>query len=249
MRNEKISVIVPCYNECQNIYKNLEKIHNYLVSHFTSFEIITINDGSKDNTLAELERSARSLHFTIINNPINTGKGDAVKKGILASNPHNDLVMFLDADLAIPIEELEKFADVIRENKFDIAIASRFVPGLTVLEPVLLHRKMMEIVFRFLRAIILNDWQVRDSQCGFKVFRRSTAIKIFTQTTVARFAFDSEVIFLARKLHFSIKELPITLCNPPKSHIRMFFDPINMFCALFAIRWNHIKGIYNIKRS
>ena len=249
MRNEKISVVVPCYNENQNIYKNLQKIHTYLTSHFAHFEIITVNDGSKDHTLAELERSATSLHLTIINSPINIGKGDAVKKGMLASDPQSDLVMFLDADLAIPIEELGKFVDVIYEKNIDIAIASRFVPGLTVLEPVLLHRKVMEIVFRFLRAIILNDWQVRDSQCGFKVFRRPAAMKIFTQTTVTRFAFDSEVIFLARKLHFSIKELPITLCNPPKSHIRMFFDPINMFCALFAIRWNYIKGIYNTKRS
>jgi glycosyltransferase involved in cell wall biosynthesis len=249
MENEKISVVIPCYNEGRSIYSNLTKIHAYLLSHFAQFEIIAVNDGSKDETLAELDRCTTNFPLTIINNPINTGKGDAVKKGILASSPNSTFVMFLDADLAIPIEETQKFINVIHTSDIDIAIASRFVPGLNVLEPILLHRRIMEFIFRFLRAIILHDWQVRDSQCGFKVFRRNAAIHIFTQTTVKRFAFDSEVIFLARKLNLHITELPITLCNPRESHINLFFDPINMFWALFAIRWNHIRGIYNLSKK
>jgi hypothetical protein len=189
------------------------------------------------------------IPFTTISSPVNMGKGHAVRSGMLASDPQSTFTMFLDADLAIPIEELQKFINTMHARNSDIAIASRFVPGLNVLEPVLLHRKIMEVVFRFLRAIILNDWQVRDSQCGFKVFRRSAALRIFTQTTVNRFAFDSEVIFLARKLGLHIIELPITLCNPQKSHVRILFDPFNMLYSLFAIRLNHIKGIYNFTKK
>ena len=249
MENEKISVIVPCYNEEKSIYDHLIKIHTYLKTHFAQCEIIVVNDGSRDNTVAELKRASAHIPLTIINSSMNMGKGHAVRQGILASDIKSTFVMFLDADLAIPIEELQKFINVLHDDGIDIAIASRLVPGLTVLEPVLFHRKVMEFVFRFLRAIILNDWQIRDSQCGFKVFRRTAAMRIFTQTTVNRFAFDSEVVFLARKLDLHIKELPITLCNPPKSHVRIIFDPLNMFCSLFTIRWNHIRGMYNIPKK
>lgn len=249
MENEKISVIVPCYNEERTIYDHLIRIHAYLTDHFMQYEIIVVNDGSRDNTITELKRASVDIPLTIISSDINMGKGHAVRQGMLASDTKSTFVMFLDADLAIPIEELQKFINVLHNDNIDIAIASRLVPGLTVLEPVLFHRKIMEFVFRFLRAIILNDWQIRDSQCGFKVFRRAAAIRIFTQTTVNRFAFDSEVVFLARKLKLHIKELPITLCNPPKSHVRIIFDPLNMFCSLFTIRWNHIRGIYNISKQ
>lgn len=246
---QKISVIIPCYNEETTIFNNLSKIHSYLVDHFLHFEIIAVNDGSSDNTSHHIKLFSDQHPIKIINSMINMGKGHAVRQGMLASDPTSTFVMFLDADLAIPIGELQKFINTINSNNFDIAIASRLVPGLNVLEPVLWHRKTMELAFRFLRATILNDWTIRDSQCGFKVFRRNAAMQIFRQTTIDRFAFDSEVVFLARKLKLRIVELPITLCNPPKSHIRIFIDPINMFCALFAIRWNHVRGIYNISKK
>lgn len=244
MINEKISVIVPCFNEEKTITKNIEIIYNYLKEHYNSFEIIVSNDGSTDNTLAELDKIKDQIPFKLVNTTKNAGKGNAVKNGILASSPDSFAVMFLDADLAIPINELNKFYNALKTQKLDLVIASRFVPGLRVVEPVLWYRKIMEKVFRLLRAIILNDWQVKDSQCGFKVFKRSSAIRIFNLSTISRFAFDSEVIFLAKKFHFSIKELPITLCNPRVSHIRIFADSINMFFALFKIRINNFKGIY-----
>lgn len=244
MINEKISVIVPCFNEEKTIAKNIQIIHNYLTEHYASFEIIVSNDGSTDKTLSELNKIKNEFSLKIINTIKNAGKGNAVKNGILASDPESEVVMFLDADLAIPINELNKFYNALKTQKLDLAIASRFVPGLRVVEPVLWYRKIMEKVFRLLRAIILNDWQVKDSQCGFKVFRRSSAMRIFNLSTISRFAFDSEVIFLAKKFNFSIKELPITLCNPRISHIRIVADSVNMFFALFKIRLNNFKGLY-----
>lgn len=244
MINEKISVIVPCFNEEKTIARNIEIIYDYLKEHYTSFEIIISNDGSTDRTLEELEKIKEKIPFKLIDTKKNAGKGDAVKNGILASDPDSFAVMFLDADLAIPINELNKFYNALKTQKLDLVIASRFVPGLRVVEPVLWYRKIMEKVFRLLRAIILNDWQVKDSQCGFKVFKRSSAVRIFNLATISRFAFDSEVIFLAKKFNFSIKELPITLCNPRVSHIRIVADSINMFFALFKIRLNNLKGLY-----
>ena len=244
MINEKISVIIPCFNEEKTIARNIRLIYEYLEEHYASFEIIASNDGSTDQTLKELEKIKDEIPLKIISAKKNEGKGAAVKSGILASSPDSAIVMFLDADLAIPINELNKFYNTLKTQKLDIVIASRFVPGLRVLEPVLWYRKFMEKVYRLLRALILNDWQIKDSQCGFKVFRRSCAMRIFKITTISRFAFDSEVIFLAKKFDFSVKELPVTLSNPRQSHIRIFFDSANMFFSLFKIRLNDLRGLY-----
>jgi hypothetical protein len=105
----------------------------------------------------------------------------------------------------------------------------------------------MEKVFRILRIIIIDAHKVKDTQCGFKVFTRRAMLDIFPYLTVDRFAFDSEVIFLAQKRRYEIKELPITLQNPTVSSVRIYSDSINMFLDLLRIRWNGLTGRYNLK--
>lgn len=244
--HDQISVVIPCFNEGGSIYRNIAEIHSYLEDNFRDFEIIAVNDGSTDDTLAELDRARQDFSIEIIDNPANAGKGKAVRDGIMRGR--YGLVMFLDADLAIPIEELEEFATAISQG-CDIAIASRFVPGLKVKTPVLWYRKIMERGFRLLRKIILNSWKIEDTQCGFKVFRRDVARKIFSKATVNRFAFDAEIIFIAKKLGYAIKELPVTLQNPQTTHIRLFYDPLNMLIALLEIRYNDLSGIYRWKQK
>ena len=241
MKNKAISVVIPCYNEEKTIQKNLLKVHNYLKDRFGVFEIIVVNDGSNDGTLKEIKKMEDDLHLRIIDNQENKGKGKVVKQGILESSC--DLVMFLDADLGIPIEELQKFVPEF-DRGYDIIIASRFVPGLRVIRPVLWHRQTMEKIFRLLRLAIICDRNVKDTQCGFKVFQRKAAMDIFSRVTVGRFAFDAEVIFIVNKLKYKIKELPISLQNPPNSHIRLFRDPLNMALDLLKIRLNAWRGKY-----
>lgn len=243
MKNTKISVVSPCFNESKNIRKNLRRIDDYLAERFENYEIIVVNDGSRDNTIEELHGIKKEIELKIIDNAENQGKGGAVKDGILASSKENEIVMFIDSDLGIPIEELEKFIEEIR-NGFDMAIASRFVPGLKVVRPVQLHRRVMEKAFRLIRMIITNNWNVKDTQCGFKVFRREVAMKIFPKLTVKRFAFDAEIIFVANKYKFKIKELPIHLQNPPSRSLRIIRDPANMILDLLKIRLNDWKGMY-----
>jgi dolichyl-phosphate beta-glucosyltransferase len=243
MNKEKISVVIPCFNEERGIYANIKKIFQYLEENFENFEIIAVNDGSTDKTLDELKKIQAEIPLAIIDNETNQGKGKVVIDGILKSN--NDIVMFLDADLAIPIEELQKFLVEIN-NGYDMAIASRFVPGGKVIQKVLWYRIIMEKAFRIIRTIILNNYRVKDTQCGFKVFKREAAVKIFPQMSIKRFAFDSEIIFIAGKYKFRIKELPITLQNPIRSHIRIFRDPFNMFCDLLKIRLNDFLGKYKV---
>lgn len=244
MEKRSISVIIPCFNEGRRIYENVRKIKNYLENNFESFEIIVVNDGSLDNTGEELEKLQHEFSVKIIKHEKNRGKGKTVKDGFLASK--NEIVMFLDADMAIPIEELGKFLAEI-EKGYAIVIASRFVPGLKIAKPVLWYRKFLEKIFRILRIIIIGAQDVRDTQCGFKVFTRSAMLDIFPYLTVDRFAFDSEVIFLAEKRKYKIKELPITLQNPTVSSVRIYSDSVNMFADLLRIRWNDIRGKYEKK--
>lgn len=241
MKNRAISVVIPCYNEEKTIQKNLLKIHSYLKDRFGVFEMIVVNDGSTDGTLKEIKKIQDDLHFRIIDNRVNEGKGKVVKQGILESSC--EFVMFLDADLGIPIEELQKFVSEFGSG-YDIVIASRFVPGLRIVRPVIWHRRVMEKIFRLLRMAIISDWNVKDTQCGFKIFRRKAAMDIFPRVTVGRFAFDAEVIFIANKLKYKIKELPISLQNPPNSHVRLLRDPLNMALDLLRIRVNDWRGKY-----
>lgn len=245
MHIKNLSVIIPCFNEGKTIYQNIKKIYGYLNAKFLEFEIIAVNDGSTDNTLSELRLVSQEIPLKFINKEKNEGKGKAVREGILASK--YEIVMFMDADLAIPIEEIEKFLGEL-ENGSDITIASRFIPGLKIKRPVLWYRKIMERAFRIIRVIILNSWQVKDTQCGFKVFRGPVAKRIFSMATIDRFAFDSEIIFIAKKFGYSIKELPVTLQNPQTTSVRLFYDPLNMFFALIKIRVNDLNGIYKWKK-
>jgi len=243
MENASISVIVPCYNEEKTIYQNLKKIYRYLEPRFSKFEIIAVNDGSQDKTVREIKRLQQEYPIHLIDNSINEGKGKVIRDGMLVAR--NEVVMFIDADLGIPIEELEKFMAEI-ENGYDLVIASRFVPGLKIRRPVLWHRKIMEKAFRLMRMLIINHWKVKDTQCGFKVFRAEAAKNIFPKVTVKRFAFDAEVIYIAKKFDYKIKELPISLQNPPNSHVRLFRDPLNMTLDLLKIRLNATRRIYKI---
>jgi dolichyl-phosphate beta-glucosyltransferase len=234
-----LSVILPCYNEEKNIRRNIQYIHNYLTLRFSDFEIIVVNDGSTDKTAEELKRTRDKIR--VIDLKPNHGKGMAVKTGILESK--GEIVMFLDADLAIPIEELPEFLREI-ENESDIAIASRFIAQIKVLKPILWYRRLMEKVFRLLRMIIINNYDIQDTQCGFKVFTREAARKIFPLLTITGWSFDVEVIYLAKKMGLAIKELPVTLQNPPESHIRLVRDSWTMFWDLFRIRLNAWRGRY-----
>ncbi len=236
-----ISVIVPCYNEEKNIQKTIRKVEAYLKLHFQTFEIIVVNDGSRDGTETELRALQDIVSLRVIHLSVNKGKGFAVKEGALASR--YEIVMFLDADLGIPIEELDQFLEEIKKG-FDLVIASRFVPGLRILHPVLWYRRLMEKVFRILRMIVLGVYNVQDTQCGFKVFRRRLVVEVFSLLTIERFAFDAELIFLAHKKGFLIKELPISLQNPTSSSIRIIRDSLNMLGDLLKIRISAVCGKY-----
>lgn len=246
MVSKSISVILPCYNEAEVIEQNIHTVYEYLKRTFEHYEIIAVSDGSRDRTASLLEHireSSPEMHLVVIAYKENRGKGYAVRQGVLKSQ--FDLVLFLDADLTIPIEEIEKFLPVIERS--DVVIASRGISGTRFEEPVPWYRSLMARGLKLLQKLIIgNNSAIKDTQCGFKLFRRSVALDIFPHLTIDRFAFDVEILFLVHKRAYSIEQLPVMIRKDLRnSNIRVFRDSIDVFKDLLKIRHNNQTGVYD----
>jgi predicted glycoside hydrolase/deacetylase ChbG (UPF0249 family) len=239
--SEGLSVVIPCYNQGALLEKNVWHIKEHLLSQGATFEIIVVNDGSTDTT----PRVAKDLQdkglVRLFTHEQNLGKGNAVKTGVMAALYPR--VLFLDADLAIPIEETEKFLEVLEAGK-DIVIASRFVPGHHITGKVFWYRKLLERVYWLLRLCIIGLPHIKDTQCGYKLFRRTAARQIFPLVTCRRFSFDTELLYIASLQKFSVAELPVTLQNPTRTSIRIVRDSLQMFFDLLKMRVLSARGAY-----
>lgn len=234
----KITIIIPAYNEERRIGATLEKVLAYLGQKKISFEIIVVDDGSQDKTL-EIVRKIDGSEIKILENKSNRGKGYSVKRGMLEAQ--GDWILFTDADLSTPIEELEKF---LRHENFDILIASRDLPESKLVVPQPWHRKLGgRLINFFVQALILPG--IKDTQCGFKLFRQEAAKKIFPKQTIEGFGFDIEILYIARKLGFKIKELPVAWLNNPETKVRPIKDGLKILQNIFQIKINDRRGRYN----
>ncbi len=244
MSYPEISVVVPCYKEAEVIETNLQTLDTYLKGHFERYEVIVVIDGSPDQTKVNVERFGNTypeIPLVLLPFAKNQGKGAAVKAGVLASR--YDPVLFIDADLTIPIEELEKFLAALQSA--DMAIASRLVSGSHFEEPIPWHRTVMARSFHLLQILLLGNFEFSDTQCGFKLFRRDIALQLFRKLTIERFAFDAELLYLASKLNLSVAVLPVTVKKDSRNtNVKFLRDSINMLFSLFRIRLNDWTGRY-----
>ena len=239
-----ISVIVPVLNEEKLIKDTVTRIDRYLKSKFDDYEIIVVNDGSRDRTaLIVSELKNQNAKIKLVNNDVNRGKGFSVKEGMLAA--HSDYVLFSDADLSTPIEELDKFISYMQQG-FDVIIGSRMIKGADLVKKQGVLRRLMGRVFNLLVQVLLFRGII-DTQCGFKCFKRECGQRIVVLQRLERFCFDVELLFLARKAGYTIKEVPIRWLNREDSRVGIFTDSLSMFLDLFVIRLNDLKGKYAIK--
>lgn len=240
MQKDYLSVVIPAYNEELRIFPTLRRLYEYLRENFRDFEIIVIDDGSKDGTSAMVGEISLS-NVSLIRHPFNRGKGAAVRDGILSSK--GSLILISDADMSTPIEEIEKLILFI-DKGFDIVVGSRGLKKseITVRQP--WYRETMGKIFNiFVRALLIRG--IKDTQCGFKLFKADTAKKIFGKCRIKGFSFDVEALFLARKMGYKIKEVPIRWLNSPDSRVRIIEEPAKMFADLLRIRLNSIMGRYS----
>lgn len=238
MRTLFLSVIIPLYNE-QTRLKKLNKIYNFLNQQKLKYEVILINDGSTDNTLETLKKLSAGFKFTLITYGKNRGKGFAVKTGMLAAK--GQYLLFFDIDLSTPMQEFSKFSSCLKKN--NIIIGSRKTKGSTLQKRQGLVRENLGKGFTFLSQVILN-LDISDFTCGFKCFPQQAAKQIFSKQRIERWSFDSEILFLAKKLGYDIKEVPVEWSNDPRTKVRFPHDIIQSLLDLYKIRYNWLRKNY-----
>lgn len=233
-----LSIVIPAYNEALRIGRTLERIDEYLKGYGPSYEIIVVDDGSKDDTVRVVRKAAeKHPAIVLVQNGRNRGKGHSVKQGVLSSRGR--FILMSDADLSTPIEEIGKLFKALEEG-YDIAIGSRSVSGSMVLIRQTWLRQLMGKTFNTLvRALAVNGFS--DTQCGFKLFTADAAWNVFALQRIERFAFDVETLYLAKKMGLGIREVPVIWVNSPDSRVSLFRDPLQMLRDLLKIRLYHYR--------
>jgi dolichyl-phosphate beta-glucosyltransferase len=232
-----LSVIVPAYNEEGRLGNTLERIVGYLTAEGWAFEVIVVDDGSVDRTSEIAEACLQNVPHIVVRNEPNRGKGYSVRRGMLLGRGR--LLLFSDADLATPIEEVTPLKAAL-DAGHDLAIASRGLARSNIEVHESWLRETLGKTFNlFIRTFIMGG--IRDTQCGFKLFRREVVKPIFERQTVERWGFDVELLLVARKLGYSVAEVPVRWIHSSDTRIRTGFDGIGMVLDAIRIKWRHRK--------
>ena len=233
-RSPYLSIIIPAYNEEKRLGPNLKPVLKYLDAHFPDHELIIVDDGSTDNTVQTVSKAiVDEPKAKLIAYKPNRGKGYAVRTGVLAS--HGDTVLFMDADLSTPLEEIPKIIDLLKN--YDIVIGSRGISK--VVKPAPIHRRLASFIFDQIKYFMVGLRRFKDTQCGFKVFSGSIARQLFAKGQIDRFMFDVEILYQAERRGLRIGEMPVAWADVPGSHVHFFEGVVNMFLDLWRIRSLH----------
>lgn len=228
-----LAIIVPAYNEEARMLPTLERLAEYLAGQSYTWTVTVVSDGSTDSTNQVVtDFAATHPGFGLLAYQPNRGKGYAVRKGML--EVPGELILFSDADLAAPIEEVEKLLPAIKMGAA-IAIGSRPLKesNLEIRQP--WYREMMGRMFN--KAVqMLAVKGLQDTQCGFKVFRKDVAVDIFSRCKLDKFGFDFESLMIARDLGYPIAEIPIRWRHQEGSKVRLLRDGTRMLSDLVKLR-------------
>jgi dolichyl-phosphate beta-glucosyltransferase len=229
-----LSVVVPAYNEEQRLPRTIEEIERYLDGKGVRYELILVDDGSKDGTRQVMDTAAeRNQKVRVEALPANRGKGRALASGVAVAR--GDQVLVTDADLSTPIEELEKLEAALQCGA-GVAIGSRSVKGSRVEIPQPAYRVLMGKVFNLIVQVVLLPG-IWDTQCGFKLFRADVAGPVFAALTTDGFGYDPEVLFLAKRRGVRIAEVPVVWRNSAPTKVMPFRSSLDMFKHVVRVRF------------
>ena len=244
MAKPYLSVIIPAYNEAQRLPLTLVDVDKHLASQEFSYEILVVNDGSKDAT-SEIARRFSSLveNLKVIDLPENLGKGAAVRQGMMEAK--GNWRLFMDADNSTSVNEFLKMMPYFKEG-YDVVIGSRSVRGAKLNPPQPLYRRLVgRLGNLFIRIILIKG--IWDTQCGFKCFSEESAEKIFPLVKIKGWGFDVESLVLAQRFNYRIKEVPIFWSNSffshvvPRTYLQVLWETIKIW-------WWLKKGRYDITK-
>ncbi len=232
----ELSVIIPAYNEAGRFGPHIPGILDYLRAHYPAFELLVVDDGSADQTAAVVQAAfAAEPRARVISYRPNRGKGYAIRTGVLASQ--GDCVIFLDADLSTPIDEIPRALAELQSA--DIVVGSRRLPGSDIRVQQPLYRRLATFLFDTIKHLMVGLWHISDTQCGFKAFRGEAARQLFALGQVDRFMFDVEILYLAERAQLRLKEMPVRWADAAGSKVKFWEGVVNMIRDLWRIRRLH----------
>ncbi len=230
---KSITIVVPAYNEAHRIADTLRRIDEYCEPRFVNTEIIVVDDGSTDGTPHEVQATQlQASTLLLLDFPQNHGKGFALREGLQRAS--TKLILMTDADLSTPITELDKLLSAIKKG-VDVAIGSRDVPGAVLNPPQPKMRRRLANRFRWIRAHLLLP-QIKDTQCGFKLFRIEAAKAILPHLAIDGWLIDCEMLAVADRLGFRIEEIGVHWSNAPDTKVSPLAEIPRSLWDLFAIR-------------
>ena len=237
-----LSIVIPAYNEAERIEQTLETVRHYLQGQPLRAEVLVVNDGSRDRTgplVAACASHWRDLR--LVDNPRNLGKGFSIRNGALEAR--GQVVLISDADLSAPIDEMPKLVDPILRGDRDLTLGSRALDRSLIG----VHQSpFREYAGRLFNGLVqlLTGLPFRDTQCGFKAFRREPMLPVFARQRIAGFGFDPEILFLARNRGLRLQEVPVRWNHAEGTKVRLLQDGLEMVLGLILIRWNQLTGKY-----
>jgi dolichyl-phosphate beta-glucosyltransferase len=237
-----LSIVIPAYNEALRLGSTLEKVRQYLESRNYSGELIVVDDGSTDQT-ADLVQEMRRHHqaVRVLRNESNRGKGFSVRRGVLEAR--GEMVLFTDADLSAPIEETNKLLAALESSGADAVVGSRALQRRLIGVHQPWWREWAGRAFNRL-VRFFTGLKIHDTQCGLKLFRRTSTRRAFELQRVHGFGFDPELLFLIERLGGKVVEVPVRWNDNPATKVRFLRDAWRMFLDLVALRWRAATGQY-----
>ncbi len=231
----KLSIIIPCYNEKERFKEGILHFLNYLNNKKYQWELILVNDGSKDETLKLMEEMSRkNENVKVISYKINKGKGHAIKVGV--KKARGDIILFSDLDHSVPISTIESFFKYFN-NGYQVVVGSRRVEGSKFIRKQNFLRENLGRGFTLLVRIFV-DWKIKDATCGFKAFTNEAAKRIFSSVSIYGWAFDAEILFLCKKYGYKYAQAPVSWQDVKGSKVSIGKDIFGSFFGLVKIRIN-----------
>ena len=231
-----LSIVIPAYNESLRLGPTLRRVVDYLRQKGVAYEVLVVDDGSADGT-SEVARKFEPEGVRVLRQEVNRGKGAVIKVGVLASRGRE--VLLVDADLSTPIEDLEKLQPRLADAQ--VVLGSRAVADSDIQKHQPIYREMMGRIFNLI-VQLSGVRGLRDTQCGFKLLDGDVARRLFPDLKTERFAYDVEMVWLARRRGYKVVEVGVRWADSPSSKVNPLTDSARMFWDVMALRWRHRKN-------